>query len=253
MHQSKVKFTDWSDFECEEYVQRNYFREILIEDQSIIKRCIERLEQLASAITIDNYIDIGAGPNLYPSLLVTPWVQAKGNIFLADYAASNLAYLRKSLDRRARSIVLNDWRQFEHFMVEVGGAPYQGVIGRLCDRAKVQFGDVFKMSTNQYDCVSAFFVAESITDDRAQFQRATNTLIQSIRSGGIFVIAHMLGSIGWHAGLSTKFPAVNLSVAEIKEAYAEQKSVSLDYFSHGSQTGARHGYDGMVLVIGQKC
>lgn len=63
----------------------------------------------------------------------------------------------------------------------------------------------------------------------------------------------MLGSSGYHAGQATHFPAVNLAMADVIEAY---RDTDLDFVVHQvsapDDLRARPGYAGMAAVVARR-
>jgi hypothetical protein len=62
----------------------------------------------------------------------------------------------------------------------------------------------------------------------------------------------MVKSKGYYAGKGTKFPAVNLSIEEIEDAYRKIARVKIFLVGHKGVKPARKGYAGMALVVGKK-
>jgi 16S rRNA G527 N7-methylase RsmG len=252
MHHSA--FSDWDQFDPEEYCGRNFGRELLYEDTCIIKTCITDLNKLGiEQDQFQHYVDIGSGPNLYPAMIMTPFVRDDGTVSLLDFATSNLTYLNNILAASDGDSKIADWLKFEQLMKSVDEVRYNRVLDRLLSRARAGFGDIFNMPAETYDAVSSFFVAESITHEFPKFIKATTTLLNSLKNGGIVVAAHMVGSIGWFAGEGTNFPAISLTVPQIESAYSVLHDLSVTFFNHGlEQVAARDGYSGMALVVGRK-
>jgi hypothetical protein len=123
-------------------------------------------------------------------------------------------------------------------------------IGGCETNAQVVDGSIYDLPHQTYDAVSSFFVSESITGDPAQFKEAVNGLIDSVKPGGLIVVAHMLGSEGYYAGEDTSFPAVAVGVEDLKKVYAGKADVEVTQVKAAQE--AREGYHGMAIVVGKK-
>jgi hypothetical protein len=246
---NKKSWSDWNDFDPREYEYRNYGKQILHEDAEIIKNAIQGLEQMdLKRGSLKRVMDIGTGPNLYPTMLLTPYISWDAKIELIEYAKPNLKYLRTVKETGNNK----DWIKFEKLMTEMGGEKYKGSINKLLSISEIKEGNIFRLPKNTYDAVVSFFVTESITDDREKFKESLLSLINSLKPGGIIVAAHMVNSREYFAGENTRFPATNLSVNEIEEAYKGLADISLSLIGHTGFKPARKGYKGMALIIGRK-
>jgi hypothetical protein len=78
-------------------------------------------------------------------------------------------------------------------------------------------------------------------------------MAKAVKSGGMLIITHMLGSHEWLAGEGTHFPAVSLTIDQVRQAYldADLEILALAPVSEDSEKKARPGYHGMVLVVAQ--
>lgn len=175
------KYSNWSQFNPYEYQERNYGNRILKEDREIISNAIREIRELGvSTLSLKRVLDIGVGPNLYPSMIIAPYVANDGSIELRDQVQPNLEYLKKLIDSKEA----NNWSRFENFMIQEGGERYQGVIQKILNIANVGFGDIYNLSENFYDAGVSFFVIESITDKKEYFYRGLRSFIGSIKPGG---------------------------------------------------------------------
>ena len=84
----------WSGFDADEYWEINY-SEVLPEDAEIIQ-CASKflIEACGPPSEARRAVDVGAGANLYPSLLMIPWAE---RIVLTEYAPTNIDWLRKNV------------------------------------------------------------------------------------------------------------------------------------------------------------
>lgn len=237
---------DWDGFDSLAYVNQNYGRGILPEDLRIMRFAVDEL--LAMAIPRDSLrltADIGAGPNLYPSLLLAPYIAPGGSLELVDRSAANLRYLRDAMTNGTPAV----WQEFENSLRHLG---HDTSISKLRDVATVQSGSIFDLPTDRYDAVMCFFVAESITADRDEFATAVDGLMCSLKPGGVFVTAHMVGSQGYDAGPETHYPACDLSMPEIEKAYQSHGTYRILLTTHDHEQAARPGYHGMAALVGRR-
>lgn len=246
----RPKYSSWDEFDPYEYVERNYGKKILIEDQKIIELVIKRLKKLNVAQQSFQIVaDIGAGPNLYPSMLICPFVKNDGVIELLDISKPNLEYLSNVMNNSEEK---ENWVKFETFIRNKGGSLYQNILDRAIKLARVRKESIDNLSKDKYDAVMCFFATEGIYFERKKFANAIHTLISSVKKGGLLITAHMLGSKGYYAGERTSFPSVYLVVSDLETEFAGLEELTIDSISHDDQKPARLGYHGMALVIGRK-
>ncbi len=253
--QSSIYYNEWSDFDPYEYAERNYFNngEILSEDKLLIRHAIKALKQLGiKPGSLKRVADVGTGPNLYPAMILSPFVTPNAEIELLEFS-THRSYLAKLLEETHDQKHAAIWKKFEEFMIEVGGGIYEGGEKKVKKQAKIQYGNIFDLPENEYDFISSYFVAESIVDSQMPFREAIQSLGKAIKPDGILMVAHVVGSEGWYAGNGTHFPAINLTAEQIRQAYLD---VDLDIIStiavSPDNQGFREGYHGTMLVIAQK-
>jgi hypothetical protein len=246
----RPKYSDWDQFDPYEYVERNYGKDILIEDQKIIDITIKRLKELKIAKqNFQTVADVGTGPNIYPAMLISPYIRNNGVIELLDISKPNLEYLKNVINSSEEK---DNWIKFETFIQAKGGSIYQDIFNRTINLAKIKKESINDLSKGKYDAVMCFFVAEGIHFEREKFIGAIHVLTSSVKRGGLLITAHMLGSKGYYAGERTSFPSVNLTVADLETEFAGLQDLTIDLIGHDNQKPVRLGYRGMALVIGRK-
>lgn len=248
------RMDDWTQFDPDEYVTRNYGEALVSEDRQIIQFLTKELERSGLAEGSARLVaDIGAGPNFYPAMLLAPYVHADGAIDLIEYGAANRAYAEATLLHQQDENNAGIWAKFEQLMVGTGGGKYVGAFERACSMANVVAGSIFSLPKNRYDIVTSYFVPDSITVSRREFWIAIRSLAACVKSDGLMVIAHMVGSNEYYAGTNTHFPSVNLTVDDIIEAY---RDADLDFEVHAVGEDApdkvRDGYHGMCVVVARR-
>jgi hypothetical protein len=76
--------------------------------------------------------------------------------------------------------------------------------------------------------------------------------MNALRPGGLFVVAHMVGSSGYFAGERTFFPAVKLTSEEIEKTYEKYGKFRSLMVGRASEDAVRMGYEGMMTIVGRK-
>lgn len=247
--QQEESYSDFDDFDVYEYVDRNYGRKIGSEDRRIIEFVTSSLGDVGiEPGSLRRVADVGVGPNLYPAMLLCPLVATSGSLELIDVVANNLDYLERVLNGDDAE-QLRTWKIYEDHIGEIG---YPPVLKKLADISSIVSGSIFELASDTYDAVLSFFVAESITDIFSEFSRATDGLMNALRPGGLFVVAHMVGSSGYFAGERTFFPAVELTSEEIEKTYEKYGNFRSLMIGRASEDAVRMGYEGMMAIVGRK-
>src|ERR1700721_2052963 len=84
----------WSDFDADVYWKNNYAT-IFPEDVQILRHASTfMINACAGRPPAGMAVDVGAGTNLYPGLLMLPWAE---RIVFTEYAPANIEWLRSNL------------------------------------------------------------------------------------------------------------------------------------------------------------
>jgi predicted RNA methylase len=246
----------WDQFDVLQYVDQWYGKQVLNVDRELITGIIGVMRQLdVEPDTWRRAADVGAGPNLFPGMLLAPFVRngtsGDGRLDLIELGQPNLTYLRDVIQGGTDSGVPTDiWDKFEQVMIGESDV-WEGALNRLRRVARVMPGDVYGLPPETYDAVSSFFVAESISDSVDECRLAIAKLIAATRPGGFIMVGHMLESEGWHAGEEVFYPAVPLTVDNLREIYAGHLD-SLRVIHPSLTPEVRDGYTGAAVVVGRK-
>jgi hypothetical protein len=228
----------WDDFDTRDYLDHNY-RTLRDDDQQIIRLVGEFFE--SAGVTAGRGIDVGTGANLYPVLAMLPFCD---EITLWERSVSNVAWLRGEVVGYSP---LWDpfWRQLSD------RHPYSRITEprpTLASRVRVRREDIFGLSADHWDIGTMFFVAESLSGIRDEFELALRRFVCALRPGAPFAAAFMENSCGYNVG-GRWFPSVAVSADDISD--------SLAWLAHnvvihriGTAIPLRDGYDGMVLTVG---
>lgn len=241
----------WNTFSSQDYWRRNY-RELQAEDQEIIHRVSDFLvSALEGSPPVQRAIDVGAGTNLYPALLMLPWTE---QIMLVDFSKSNVSWLQDQLADRTSPW---PWRDFWREMGRAKG--YSGVSGprqRLREACASEPGyagieqlSVFDLPKARWNLGTMFFVAESITQDPAEFRAAVAAFTGALTPGAPFAAAFMAGSDGYPVN-GTRFPALPIKPEDVRQQLTDLgvREPSVDLLD--TRYRVRDGYAGMIVATG---
>jgi hypothetical protein len=235
----------WSDFDADEYYKINY-ASVLPEDAEIIQ-CASKflIEACGPPARLKRAVDVGAGTNLYPSLLMIPWIK---NIVFTEYAPRNIDWLRENLPYAPGEW---DWQPFWNL---VAGLPSYRTVDdprrRLAAAYKVRPLSIFKLPPREWDLGSMFFVADGMTTDEAEFKRAVRTFLDALLPESPFLMAFMEGSEGYDVS-DLQFPSVKVTPESLDSLLAELPVTGTSVLrTDNSVRRLRSGYDAMLLVTG---
>jgi hypothetical protein len=229
----------WERFDSEWYHDHNY-RTLRDDDRQIMKKVRDHF--IAAKVTRGRGIDVGAGANLYPALAMLPFCR---ELELWEFALPNVEWLRSQVRHYDRN-----WDEF--WAVYRARRAYAQVMDprvALAKRATVHRGSVFDLPERAWDMGTMFFVACSISTDMAEFDRAVESFVRSLKAGAPFAAAFMKNSEGyWVDGVF--FPAVSISADDVSRSVA---SFAYDVAIHEIETDnpLRPGYEGMLLAVGR--
>jgi NNMT/PNMT/TEMT family protein len=190
-------------------------------------------------------IDVGAGANLYPALAMLPWCD---EITLFERSIANVDYLRGQCAHYD-----SNWDAF--WDVLHSEDPYRGVpdpraeFGRVI---RVEQGDLFDLDhhTGAWSLGTMFFVAESMSTSRAEFETGVERFMRALAPGSPFAAAFMEGSLGYEVGAHA-FPACSVSKSDVQESLIPYARGEVAITPVGMPGGAlRPGYEGMIVACG---
>lgn len=231
----------WDLFDSEAYLQHNYST-VHDLDRAIIARLAEFFAAQAAGRRRWHGVDVGSGTNLYPALAMLPLTET---ITLWEHSLSNVRWLEHGLRPYGQV-----WDPFWDALA--GSAELYQKLRRprslLPVRAKVEKASIFDLPEAEWDIGTMFFVAESITGVRAEFEQATATFVRSLKPGAPFVAAFVRNSSGYTVG-TRRFPAVAITEDDLSRLL-RRLAAEVEIHQIGSAQRFREGYDGMLLVTG---
>jgi NNMT/PNMT/TEMT family len=246
-HESSVpnEAAPWSDFNAEVYWQDNY-KFVFPEDAQIIRQAAHfMIEACAGRPAVPRAVDVGAGANLYPALLMLPWAE---HIVFTEFASANIAWLNANLTDSPGEW---RWQPFWDLLADLPG--YRDIAQprqRLAARREIRALSIFDLPAYAWDLGSMFFVADGMTTDEAEFEHAVGSFIGALKPGAPFMMAFMESSAGY-AVSGIKFPAVKVTPQSLAELLTGMPVTGIDVLrTDKSARPLRPGYDAMLLVTG---
>jgi hypothetical protein len=235
----------WSDFDADEYYKINY-TSVLPEDAQIIQ-CASKflIEACGPPSRVKRAVDVGAGTNLYPALLMLPWAE---HVVFTEYAPSNIDWLGQNLVDAPGEW---PWQPFWDLVAELPG--YQAIRDprrRLATVREVRTLSIFDLPPRTWDLGSMFFVADGMTADEAEFESAVRAFLDALLPGSPFLMAFMEGSRGYDVR-GRWYPSVTLTRRFLDAVLAELPVTGTSVLrTDNSVRKLRPGYDAMLLVTG---
>ncbi|MEU1510681.1 SCO2525 family SAM-dependent methyltransferase [Streptomyces sp. NPDC005811] len=239
----------WDDFDPQAYIGRNYLHMQAV-DKEIVSRVRDHFgDHFRGSGRVPSGIDVGAGPNLYPTLAMLPWCD---RITLLERSARNLAYLGSQVAEYDPH-----WDQFWDVLCEDPAYAELDVTPRVRFKEAVQQpepGSLFDLcaDTRRWDVGTMFFVAESITTSLDEFQRGVGCFMSVLNPGAPFAAAFMEHSRGYRVG-EVDFPATReIDDEKVESALAPfAQDMKMYHFDDPGHL-VRDGYEGMILVCGRR-
>jgi SAM-dependent methyltransferase len=231
----------WDQFDASNYLQRNYI--VMRDDDAEILELTQSWFATALTGAEADGLDVGCGPNLYPSLAMLPVCRT---ITVMDYSAGNVAWLQSH-----HGYCDEIWRPYwELVSPSASRGEFDEARSWMAERGRVVHGSVFDLPTAQWDLGTMFFVAESITDDAAEFDRAVECFLRALRPGAPFAAAFMEESQGYDVS-GIHFPAVPVGADAIEAALVHRTSELKVHRIEIRPEPLHPGYTGMLLALGR--
>ena len=235
----------WSDFDAVAYWENNYAT-VFPEDAQIIQCASKFLIKACDGRSpIRSAVDVGAGTNLYPALLMLPWTE---RIIFTEYAATNIDWLTENLAEAPGEWA---WQPFWDLVAPLPG--YRNVEQprrRLATSHDIRHLSIFDLPRRTWDLGSMFYVADGITSDEAEFESAVHSFLSALTPGAPFMMAFMEGSAGYDVS-GIRFPAVEVTPGSLNALLADLPVTGTDVLrTDNSVRRVRPGYDAMLLVTG---
>ena len=223
----------WHRLDVGLYAERNY-REVLPVDRWLAA-CNRRWWD---GYRGGDYVDIGAGPCLYPSMAAT----RADTIVAWEYSPSFCDYLADQYRDPAPG-----WGRFAAYV----DAPRDWA-HRLASRARVVNAGVADLPLAMFDAATMHFVAECVDGTWAGFAASLGYAVRSLRPGGRLLVAAMECSEDATYG-SVTIPVVAVAAADLARALelAGAVDVAVETLA-GDDALVREGHRGVLLATARR-
>ncbi|WP_406353693.1 SCO2525 family SAM-dependent methyltransferase [Streptomyces sp. NBC_01635] len=234
----------WSAFAPDAYIDINYriSGEADLEIVRLMRDHFSRSFGVTAARSARG-VDVGAGPNLYPALAMLPWCD---KITLLEYALPNIAYLERQASDPGFDAV---WDAFWEVLSK--DPAYQAVEPRkrFGEIVRVERANLFDLEGWQrWGMGTMCFVAESMTECPAEFERGVRTFMNILEAGAPFAAAFMKESQGYIVN-GIRYPAFRVAAERVEGIVGEYAE---DLVVHDLQHTVREGHEGMLLALGRR-
>lgn len=229
----------WDRFGSDVYYENNYAR-VRSHNRRILEfLCVEAEGALRGRVRI---VDIGTGANLYPALALAPYI---GSIDFVDPSRNNRDWLEGQLGGSG-SYWKHFWAECQRINPDRYGA-FEDGWQSIRSRASIRDFRLSSIQSDAYDVALMFFVAESVTDDIAEFRENMRRCIECVAPGGWVFAGFMLGSAGYMVD-GVRYPAISINGSELRECFAEScEEVRIEIIPR-STDAVRSGYSGMAVA-----
>jgi hypothetical protein len=233
---------DWDRWPVEHYLAENY-RELHPSDDAVLAHHSAFYRRFAPGEAAVS-LEFGAGPNLYPLMLAAG---ASRRIDAVERSAANLAYLTDQLANGPDPSWLPFWARCR----ELNPALPDRLAAAL-SRVRVVPGDALDTPPDTYDLASMNFVAESATEEPAEFARFCHVFTRSVRPGGQLVATFMENMPTYHLGDGSRWPGYPVDVALVEATFAPDVRELAVTRIDADPTLPDYGYTGMILLTARR-
>lgn len=243
---------DWNAFDPEAYFA-HYYADPHPDDlrlTALAARAIAKAEPITRRLDL---LDVGTGASLIPLLCGLPRAQS---LTAWEYGTANAAWLRHELGtpalRPAWKAIWADARA-AHAATHPAPAPSDlpdNPLVHLAACTRIVEASLFDLPACNWDAVTMFFCAESITTDEGEFCRALDRVCGAVRPGGTFVAAFLVQSDGYTVA-GRRFPALRMSAEDIQTRVRTRLSDPVFENIGIVSDEIRSGYTGAVFACGR--
>lgn len=233
---------DWDAWPVGDYLAENY-RRLHDVDIAVIEHHSSVLRTLPAG-SVDRSLELGAGPNLYPLMLVGGACRGTDAV---EPSAAGRGYLRSQLGGGLDP----SWEPF--YACCRGFNPgLPGDVGEALSGVDVVDGDALRLPRAGYGLASMNFVAESATEDRVEFVAFCLAFARSVAPGGVLVASFMENMGRYRIGEGPLWPGYPVDADMVREVFAPETTDLVVRRIDADPDLPDWGYTGMVLMSARR-
>lgn len=234
--------TDWDRWPVAHYLAENY-RELHPSDDAVLAHHSAFYRGFPPG-ELARTLELGAGPNLYPLMLAAA---ASRHIDAVERSAASVGYLTDQLRNGVDGSWLPFWVRCRQLNPDLPES-----LDEALSRVRVVAGTALDIPSGRYDAASMNFVAESVTEDPAEFARFCWVFAHSVRPGGHLVAAFMENMPTYRLGDGSTWPGYPVDMPKVRATFAPYTRELAVTRIDADPTLPDYGYTGMVLLTARR-
>ncbi|MDT5042659.1 MAG: hypothetical protein QOE51_3644 [Actinoplanes sp.] len=233
---------DWDRWPVTEYLDELY-REIQPEDDAVLVHHSTFYRQFAPG-EFGRSVELGAGPNLYPLMLAAA---VSRDIEAVEPSAASVAYLSRQLTDGADESWVSYYRRCRELQPAL-----PATLAAALARVRVRRGGVQDLQRGGYDLASMHFVAESATEDAAEFHAMCGSFVHSVRPGGYLIAAFMENMGNYRIADGPVWPGYPVDAGIVRAVFAPLTTHLQVSRVDADPTGPGYECTGLVLLTARR-
>jgi hypothetical protein len=233
---------NWDEWPVDDYIAENY-RELHPSDAAVIDHHSRYLSQFRPG-TFHRSLELGAGPNLYPLMLVSSCSQTTDAV---EPGAASVRYLREQLavgPDRHWGVFLERARALNPALP---AAPQQAL-----RHVRVIHAAAASVAPDGYGLVSMHFVAEGVSDVHSEFVDVCRTFVHAAQPGGHIIAAFMENLGAYTIADGPRWPAFPVNADIVHDTFSPMtEDLALDRID-ADPTLPDYGYTGMLMLTARR-
>ncbi|MEU7018551.1 class I SAM-dependent methyltransferase [Streptomyces sp. NPDC046385] len=233
---------DWDAWPVDAYLAENY-RRLHPCDIGVIHHHSAFYRGFAPRGTARS-LELGAGPNLYPLMLAAGAVR---RIDALEPSSAGRAYLRVQLAHGPDAA----WETF-YDLCRTLNPTLPATLPEALARVRVVAGDAGDLADGVYDSASMNFVAESVTEDFAEFTALCEAFVRAVRPGGRLVASFMERMPSYRIGDGPVWPACPVDETALRSVFAPRTTALRISRLAKDRTLPEYGDTGVLLLTAER-
>jgi SAM-dependent methyltransferase len=229
---------DWDRWPVADYLDEIY-REVRSDDDAVLVHHSAFYRRFPPG-HFGRTLELGAGPNLYPLMVAAA---ASRDIEVVEPSAASVAYLEGQLRDGPDASWQVFYRRCRKLQPEL-----PATLGEALARVRVRRGGAADLTPETYDLASMHFVAESATEDRAEFRELCRAYAGSVRPGGWLIAAFMENMGRYRIADGPHWPGHPVDSAIVRSVFEPLTTDLVIDRVDTAETGDGYETTGMVLL-----